>query len=44
MDREGERVGDPAAHQPNKTELLEDMRADTAPEVLASAMTLCETE
>ena len=35
MDREGNRVSDPAAYQPSKDELLEDVRIEAAPEAPA---------
>lgn len=39
MDREGKRVRDPAAHQPSKAELEENVSIDATPESLAWAVT-----
>ena len=39
MDREGKRVRDPAAHQPTKAELEEDVSIDATPEALVWAVT-----
>ena len=39
MNREGKRVKDPAAHQPSKAELEEDVGIDATPEALAWAVT-----
>ena len=39
MTREGRRVNDPAAHQPSKAELEEDVSIDAPPEALAWAVT-----
>ena len=39
MNREGKRVKDPAAHQPSKSDLEEDVSIDAAPEALAWAVT-----
>ena len=39
MDGDGKRVRDPAAHQPSKIELEEDVSIKAAPEALAWAVT-----
>ena len=39
MDREGRGAADPAAHQPSKAELEEDVGIDATPEALAWAVT-----
>ena len=39
MDRERKGIGDPAAHQPSKAELEEDVGVDATPEALAWAVT-----
>ena len=38
MDRDRKGIGDPAAHQPSKAEIEEDVRIDVAPESLARAV------
>lgn len=39
MDREGDRVKNPAVHQPSKAELEEDVAVDATPKALAWAVT-----
>ena len=39
MDRERKGIGDPAAHQPSKAQLEEDVSIDATPESLAWAVT-----
>ncbi len=39
MDRDRKGFGNPAAHQPNKAELEEDVSIDATPEALAWAVT-----
>ena len=39
MDGEGKRVPDPAAHQPSKAKLEEDVSIEATPEALAWAVT-----
>ena len=39
MDRDRKGLGDPAAHQPSKAELEEDVSIDATPEALARAVT-----
>ena len=39
MDRDRKGIGDPAAHQPSKAQLEEDVSIDMTPEALAWAVT-----
>ena len=39
MVKEGTKVGDPAAHQPTKADMEEDVSIDATPEALAWAVT-----